>query len=147
MKPVKNGILATLVLVTFLFVSILGFAGERETWRILANDEVLGIELEELLLKPLPVAPGTLLKLELPSNPTTGYYWYYEGLLDMRYVKMVSEEFIAPTTGLVGAGGKQIFVFETQWTLGLTTLNFAYYRNWEGIQPDTDILTIHLLIQ
>lgn len=143
----KKGFLASFLVVVLLLAPILGFSSEPNDLKIAIGDEVVALGSEARFLQPILVAPGTTIKIELPANATTGYDWYYEGLLDLRYVKMVSEEYVEPTTDLIGAGGKHIFVFETQKALGLTTINLAYYRIWEGIQPDTQLLTLHLLIQ
>jgi len=147
MKKTRRERSKALIVLLLVLIPVIGCSNPQGYLKVTHEDDIVAFSSEETFLEPIPITTGTVFKIELHSNPTTGYFWYFEGLLDLRYVKMVSEEYIEPTSDLVGAGGKQVFVFETQKTLGLTTLNFAYYRIWEGIQPDTQLFTLHFLIQ
>ncbi len=147
MRKTRRERLIALIVLLLLLIPVIGCSNPQGYLKITPGDDMVAFSSEQTFLEPIPIASDTVFKVELSSNPTTGYYWYFEGLLDLRYVKMVSEEYVEPASNLVGAGGKQVFVFETQKTLGLTTLNFAYYRIWEGIQPDTRLFTLHFLVQ
>jgi len=74
----------------------------------------------------------------LTENPTTGYQWKYkastEGILTVE-----KDEFVAPTTDAMGAGGVHVWVF-TGAKEGDVTLTFEYARSWEeGVMPDATI--------
>jgi len=47
----------------------------------------------------------------LPANPTTGYQWQLARPLNDKMIKLISSEYIADDTGLVGSGGKQVWKF------------------------------------
>lgn len=69
------------------------------------------------------------LKIELDSNPTTGYSW------DWRQdgpgsLALVEDSFKGPSTSIPGAGGKQTFIFSGG-DPGRVTLTFTYARPWE----------------
>ncbi len=69
------------------------------------------------------------LKIELESNPTTGYSWDWrqEG---PGSITLVEDSFTGPSTSIPGAGGKQTFIFSGG-TPGRVTLTFTYARPWE----------------
>ena len=81
----------------------------------------------------------------LPSNPTTGYQWQLMKPLAETTVKLVSHEYRAPQTGLVGAGGREIWVFRTMGP-GETEIALGYLRSWEKGVPPVNIQTIRLRV-
>jgi len=80
----------------------------------------------------------------LNENPTTGYQWKFtasqEGILTVE-----KDEYQAPTTDALGAGGVHLWVF-TGAKEGDVTLTFEYARSWEeGVKPDATIVyTFHV---
>ncbi|MEM7661144.1 MAG: protease inhibitor I42 family protein [Pseudomonadota bacterium] len=86
-------------------------------------------------------APGTRTEsrveetfdLVLTSNPTTGYYWIVLGN-DGGIVELKSETYIADPApeGLVGSGGKQVFVFEAV-APGEADLVLSYQRSEDDV--------------
>ncbi len=81
----------------------------------------------------------------LPSNPTTGYQWQLMKPLAETTVKLVSHEYRAPQTGLVGAGGQEIWIFRTMGP-GETEIALGYVRSWEKGVPPVNIRTIRLRV-
>ncbi|MDY4611330.1 MAG: protease inhibitor I42 family protein [Sphaerochaetaceae bacterium] len=71
----------------------------------------------------------TDITIELESNPTTGYTWDWiqEGTGSL---SLVNESFVEPSASILGAAGKQVFVFSGG-TPGEVSLTFTYARPWE----------------
>ena len=55
---------------------------------------------------------GRNFTITLPANPTTGYQWQLARPLNVKLIKLISSEYIADDTGLVGSGGKQVWKFK-----------------------------------
>lgn len=81
----------------------------------------------------------------LPSNPTTGYQWQLMKPLAETTVKLVSHVYRVPQTGLVGAGGQEIWIFRTMGP-GETEVALGYVRSWEKGVPPVNIRTIRLRV-
>ncbi len=58
--------------------------------------------------KNVSLAEGTEFSLTLPENPTTGYSWH---LSPSPGITLLSDEFIPPTSPLMGAGGTHTWIF------------------------------------
>lgn len=76
---------------------------------------------------------GKAARLELDSNPTTGYVWSYqlspEGILREGSAEYIPDQ--APE-GIVGAGGLQVYVFvPEEGARGPVSLLFEEARPWE----------------
>ncbi|MBU1726684.1 MAG: protease inhibitor I42 family protein [Candidatus Omnitrophica bacterium] len=81
--------------------------------------------------KPVKIKLGQEFSLILDSNATTGYQWQFaEPIFDKNIAEFVRSEYIIPKTKLVGAGGKEIWVFKAL-KAGKTTISFKYVRPWE----------------
>jgi inhibitor of cysteine peptidase len=81
----------------------------------------------------IKVNVGDNFKIELKSNPTTGYQWQLAEPLNN--IELVSSRYIPPNTNLVGAGGKEIWIFKAI-KVGKTHISFKYLRPWESRQPE-----------
>jgi inhibitor of cysteine peptidase len=81
----------------------------------------------------------------LPSNPTTGYQWQLMKPLAERTVKLVSHVYRPPQTGLVGAGGQEIWIFRTMGP-GEAEIVLGYLRSWEKGIPPVSNRTIRLKV-
>ncbi|MFA5182059.1 MAG: protease inhibitor I42 family protein [Syntrophales bacterium] len=81
----------------------------------------------------------------LPSNPTTGYRWQLMKPLAESTVKLVSNVYRSPQTGLVGAGGEEIWVFRTMGP-GEAEIALGYLRSWEKGIPPVNSRTIRLKV-
>ena len=75
------------------------------------------------------VEVGEQFEIRLESNATTGYAWQVVEQPDA--VTLVSDEYEAPNTGLVGAGGVEVFVFEGA-SAGSGELRLEYVRSFEN---------------
>jgi inhibitor of cysteine peptidase len=71
---------------------------------------------------------GEQFEVRLESNPTTGYAWQVVEQPDV--IDLVSSEYDAPDTSLVGAGGVEVFVFEGA-SAGSGELRLEYVRSFE----------------
>lgn len=76
--------------------------------------------------KNATVAAGTVFSLRLPENPTTGYIW---NMTTPEGLSIVRNEFIAPDTRLVGAGGIHEWIFRAE-EKGTYPLHAEYRRPW-----------------
>jgi inhibitor of cysteine peptidase len=75
------------------------------------------------------VEVGEQFEIRLESNATTGYAWQVVEQPDA--VTLVSDEYEAPDTSLVGAGGVEVFVFEGA-SAGSGELRLEYVRSFEN---------------
>lgn len=75
--------------------------------------------------------PGSLI-LTLGSNQTTGFQWQENAKIgDTGVLSQYSHQFVEPQSGLIGAAGKEVFVFKTL-AKGTSTIQLQYSRPWEG---------------
>jgi inhibitor of cysteine peptidase len=99
------------------------------------------------------IYPGSLI-VTLGANPTTGFQWDEEAAIAQiikgePIIEQVSHNYIEPEQGeepLVGAPGKDVWVFDTKAT-GTTTLKFSYSRPWEGGEKDEWTLRLNVTIK
>lgn len=76
--------------------------------------------------KNVSIPVGTGFTLRLPENPTTGYMW---NMTRPQGLAIDKDEFIAPDTKLVGAGGTREWVFSCK-ERGPTLVHAEYRRPW-----------------
>lgn len=81
--------------------------------------------------KQIEIAVGGTLTVTLESNITTGYSWDLKQIGDTTILQKTDNKYEAPTSGLIGAGGKEIWNFKTL-KAGKTTLTMEYSQPWEG---------------
>lgn len=93
--------------------------------------------------RSLSAVKGKPFRLELNSNPTTGYNWYITGL-DKRFFKVRSSGYQPQATGRVGSGGKSYWVI-VPLKAGLSTIQLRYYRVWEGKNKAVDSYELRVL--
>ena len=72
---------------------------------------------------------GDKFKIEVESNPSTGYKWHLLSF-DEDIVKLVSSEFVSKLTNHVGSLGREHFNFEAK-KKGSTSIKLVYRRTWE----------------
>ena len=82
------------------------------------------------------VKPGDELRLELESNPTTGYSWSYATKPDPSVLIETNYEYIPDETDekIVGSGGKEIWSYKAV-NIGSTAIEMIYSRPWESKAP------------
>ncbi len=78
------------------------------------------------------VKAGGTLTVTLGSNPTTGFRWDEEALIDdPAVVEQTGHEYVAPAASdIVGGAGTEIFVFKAL-EAGTATVYLEYSRDWE----------------
>lgn len=81
---------------------------------------------------------GNVVFITLDSNPATGYSWVVakDG---SPVLKLVSQNYIAPDTELVGAGGREEIAFIAE-KAGDAKVSLEYRRPWEADKPAAEIL-------
>lgn len=70
----------------------------------------------------------------LKANATTGYQWQFAKPLDENLVQLINSKYLADKTKLVGAGGKQVWIFKAL-KAGQANISFKYVRPWEKNTP------------
>ena len=85
------------------------------------------------IVKTVEVSEGGVLTVSLGSNPSTGFSWTEDALIDSpAVVQQTACEYVAPEAqGLVGASGSQVWTFDAL-EKGTTSLSMEYGRPWEG---------------
>jgi inhibitor of cysteine peptidase len=85
--------------------------------------------------KQIELAPGDSLIVTLDSNPTTGFAWSIAGIGDETVVDEIGNEYQGSDSGLMGAGGQEVWTFEAL-DEGTSTIEMQYSRSWEtGVEP------------
>ena len=82
----------------------------------------------------LETTVGQTINITLDSNATTGYKWNLVTTPDAQVLKFLSSHYNAPIGGGVGAGGKEVWKFQTTGR-GTTSLKLAYFRPFEPNTP------------
>jgi inhibitor of cysteine peptidase len=89
------------------------------------------------------IEPGMMIRITLVENPTTGYSW---NMTVPAGLTLVSDEFIAPDTGLMGAPGTHV------WNIGATTpgtyrVDGTYLRPWETDAEPAETFTLEVMVR
>jgi inhibitor of cysteine peptidase len=85
--------------------------------------------------KQIPVKDGTLFTVTLDSNPSTGFAWSISGITNEAVIDDAGNEFQGADIGMMGAGGQEVWTFETL-DKGTSTIEMQYSRSWEtGVEP------------
>ncbi|MGC9435587.1 MAG: protease inhibitor I42 family protein [Methanomicrobiales archaeon] len=92
--------------------------------------------------KTYEIEAGSTITVSLPENPTTGYEWtaQADGPLTI-----VDDEFIPPTSDLVGAGGTRVWTLQAE-SPGTAAFTAVYERSWETT-GDEQTYILDLLIR
>ncbi|HPU41092.1 MAG TPA: protease inhibitor I42 family protein [Acetivibrio clariflavus] len=93
------------------------------------------------------VKPGDELRLELESNPTTGYSWSYATKPDPKVLIETNYEYIPDKTDeeIVGSGGKEIWSYKAVY-IGSTAIEMIYSRPWESKAP-AKTFTVKVIVE
>ena len=84
--------------------------------------------------KQVELSVGQSLVVTLDSNATTGYSWSLVQNSDDSVLSKTGDEYVAPQTTLVGAGGKEEWTFKAL-KKGTSTISMGYSRPWESTPP------------
>ncbi len=96
--------------------------------------------------KQVEIATGGTLTVTLESNQTTGYSWGLKQISDTSILAKTDSKYVAPTSGLAGAGGKEVWNFKAL-KLGKTTLIMGYSRPWEGGEKDAKTFNLTVAVE
>ncbi len=89
----------------------------------------------------LPV--GSAITISLDENPTTGYSWNVTSSAGLEYV---NDTYIAPETGLVGAGGVHVWEYLAA-EEGSAEFSAVYKRPWENVTGDETTFSMAFTIE
>jgi len=93
----------------------------------------------------MDLSVGDTLELSFESNPTTGYQWEVVEL-NPDVLRPLGEEFVAPTSDLLGAAGVQVFRFEAV-APGKTPLKLVYHRAFEPDVPPEQTYEVNIIVK
>jgi inhibitor of cysteine peptidase len=81
---------------------------------------------------PIQVAPGDTFAIELEANATTGYEWMLADSLPATVLRLVAQEYVAPTPQpqRVGQGGQARLTLQATGR-GATDVALVYARPWD----------------
>lgn len=86
------------------------------------------------LHKELRTSVGKELAITLESNKTTGFQWQLAEPPDRKVLEFVRAEYMSENANLVGAGGKEIWIFKAV-ACGKAIVSLEYARPWEKDIP------------
>lgn len=102
-----------------------------------SEETTVAVSIDELMSRnhiqqEVDVPVGKSLKVELGSNPTTGFRWSKTAdISDASVLKQIRHEYIASDSRLDGAPGKDAWIFQTM-KAGTCTVFLSYERPWKG---------------
>ena len=89
------------------------------------------------------VEVGDEVEVRLESNPTTGYGWVVTAQPEV--IDLLSNDFQAPDTDLVGAGGVDVFVFQAM-ASGSGELRLEYVRSFDDPPVPAEVVVYQLQV-
>jgi inhibitor of cysteine peptidase len=96
--------------------------------------------------KQVEVAVNGTITVTLDSNATTGYSWQLSGISDSSVLEKLNNVYDAPTGGLMGAGGKEVWTFKTL-ADGKATLSMEYDQPWAGGQKNAKSFDLIVVVK
>jgi len=139
--------------VLLLPLLITGCASEKQASPTSAlKTQTVEITLDEFsaqksMLKYVETTYPGIVTVRLGSNPTTGYSWEVTEIVHPEVIKQASSNYEEPKdTGLVGAGGTDVWVFNATDT-GLAMIRMSYGQPWSGGEKDAYTVTINVNIR
>jgi predicted secreted protein len=96
--------------------------------------------------KQVEIAVNGSLTVTLESNITTGYSWELKEISDTTVLQKTDNKYVAPTSDLIGAGGRDVWNFKTL-KAGKTTLSMEYSQPWAGGQKSAQSFTLTIIVK
>ena len=96
--------------------------------------------------KQVEIAAGGSFTITLDSNATTGYNWELKGISDTAVLEKADNKYEAPASGLMGAGGKEVWTFEAM-KAGTSTLTMEYSQPWAGGQKSANTFSLTVVVK
>jgi inhibitor of cysteine peptidase len=115
---------------TIICLCLLLIAGRIQGAEPFEPVPAIGPEACWLPATPVTVRKGQTFALTLRSNPTTGYIWQLGKPPEDGVIQFIDNQYRGDKSGLVGAGGREIWTFKAVGT-GETTIDLKYVRPWE----------------
>jgi len=94
----------------------------------------------------IEVKVGQEFNITLESNPTTGYQWQLAKEVNGTILQFVGSEYKPSDSGLLGAGGKEIWTFKAM-SSGTTKISMKYVRPWEMDVPPIKEQTFGIIVK
>ena len=88
---------------------------------------------------------GDKIRLELCSNPTTGFQWDYQ-MTQEDVLKEEDHDYEDPVSDAVGAAGLELWTFEAV-EVGTTEILMAYSQPWEGGEKEEWTYTMNVTVE
>jgi predicted secreted protein len=92
------------------------------------------------------VKVGEEFKVELESNPTTGFDWQMTTRPDETILGLTGDEFVSSNTSAVGAPGVRTWRFKAL-KAGNTNMVFQYMRSWEKDVPPAKTHSLSVTVE
>ena len=96
--------------------------------------------------KQIEITASGTLTVTLDSNATTGYSWELAGISDTGVLEKTDNKYEALTSGLMGAGGKEVWTFKAL-KAGTTTLSMDYSQPWVGGQKGANSFSLTIVVK
>jgi inhibitor of cysteine peptidase len=124
---VKLVVLGVLALMSLSLLACAGVAS-ADSVAVSIND----FNSQSNITREITVSAGGSFKVSLESNATTGFSWPEQAEIgNTSIVEQTDHEYVAPTSDLMGAPGKEVWTFKAL-TKGTTVIAMEYSRPWEG---------------
>ena len=114
---------------TIICLCLLLIAGRIQGAEPFEPVPAIGPEACWLPATPVTVRKGQTFALTLRSNPTTGYIWQLGKPPEDGVIQFIDNQYRRDKSGLVGAGGREIWTFKAVGT-GETTIDLKYCWMW-----------------
>jgi inhibitor of cysteine peptidase len=96
--------------------------------------------------KQVELSAGQTLVVTLPSNATTGFSWSLADNSDSSVLSETGNQYIAPQTTLMGAGGNEEWTFQAL-KKGTSVISMAYSRPWEKDTPPAETFDLTVVVK
>jgi len=96
--------------------------------------------------KQVELSVGQTLVVTLASNVTTGYSWSLTDISNSSVISETGNEYIAPETTLMGAGGNEKWTFKAL-EKGTSIISMEYSRPWEKDAPPADTFDLTVVVK
>lgn len=93
----------------------------------------------------ISVTAGETFDIKVVSNRTTGYMWVVGEISDGAQVVIVSSEYAAPESGMMGASGIETWKFKAV-SSGSVKLVWSYVKPWEQAGAPAKTITFNVTV-
>ncbi len=115
-----------------LFIVLMTAISACNTNQMIVEDDI-SVDFEVLI--------GESFSMNLKSNPTTGYSWYWVNKENVEIVDSINYKYHSDNPHLIGSGGVESWSFKGV-EKGIDTLRFEYIRPWEKEDPADETIIV-----